>query len=501
MKDAYGGFGGALDRLVGLFSPERQCRRMLARDAVRSLYAAARPTADAGGWLPLDDGINTIIRGSEATVRARVRQLVRDFPYFKRVVDVRQAFVIGDGIRLQSRMYVPGSSKLDRERNTRIEEAWAEWTMRADIGQRMTFTDVQALADKQLLECGEYFFVLRADRKRFALQPVESDRLTSYGVKTPDANAVERGIEYERATGRVVAYHFDDGDFTRRVVRVQAEKVLHGFETLRPGQMHGISPLVSCVMVAGDLSELIDSELESTKMQSKIFGFVQSNDIAGFQDSRKPQGRATKRSTEYLANATLEYLRTGDTVTLAKTDRQGTTFEPFLKFNLRTLSVGSRITFELLTGDYDNISYSNLRGIRLDLARMLQPEQRHHITWLCRPAFEAWLRWASLSDPRLWPADGRLSPWNHFWIPPGMESADPLKEIQAFIEEVNLGVRSPQEIAARRGRDLEDVMDEIGEARSMAAARGMDLGDVLGKLSGGVPPGKEQEEEHADENG
>lgn len=476
MSGPYGGFGGALDRAIGLFSPERQARRMAARDRVRSLYAAAKPTGDAGGWLPLDDDVNHVIRGSESTVRARVRQLIRDFPYFQRVVQVREAFVIGNGIRLQSRMYLPSSFRLDRERNDRIEEAWAEWSAGADLSGKLTFTDLQALADKQLLECGEYFFIKRAGRDRFALQPVETDRLTDMGASVAsDAHGLERGIEYDKATGKVIAYHFDDGGYARRTVRVPAEQVLHGFETLRPGQMHGISPLVSCVMVAGDLAELLDSELDAARLQSKVLGFVQSNDLAGFQGSRVSQ----KRDTEFLENGTLEYLRTGDTVTLAKMDRQGATFEPFLKFNLRTLCVGSRITYELMTSDYDQISYSNLRGIRMDFSRLLQPVQRHHVNWLCRPAFEAWLRWASLKDPRLWPSDGTLRPWNHLWIPPGMESADPLKEIQAFVEEVNLGVRSPQEIAARRGRDLSDIMDEIKEAKSMAEERGLTLGEVL----------------------
>lgn len=40
-----------------------------------------------------------------------------------------------------------------------------------------------------------------------------------------------------------------------------------------------------------------------------------------------------------------------------------------MRFNLRTLAVGTGLTYELLTGDYDQISYSNLRGIRLDLAQ------------------------------------------------------------------------------------------------------------------------------------
>lgn len=52
-----------------------------------------------------------------------------------------------------------------------------------------------------------------------------------------------------------------------------------------------------------------------------------------------------------------------------------------------------------------------------------------------------------------------------------MESPDPLKEINAFRAEVALGVRSPQEIATRRGRDYDEVVDEIAEAKPRPKAR------------------------------
>ncbi|MFQ8888721.1 MAG: phage portal protein [Bilophila wadsworthia] len=98
----------------------------------------------------------------------------------------------------------------------------------------------------------------------------------------------------------MAAYWFDDGAFTRRVVRVPAAQVIHGFEALRPGQLHGISPFVACVMVAGDLAELLDSELDATRLQSKYLGFVQSHDPVGFQADRRPQAAGPG-----LSNATL----------------------------------------------------------------------------------------------------------------------------------------------------------------------------------------------------
>ena len=49
----------------------------------------------------------------------------------------------------------------------------------------------------------------------------------------------------------------------------------------------------------------------------------------------------------------------------------------------------------------------------------------------------------------------------------------------AFRAEVALGVRSPQEIAARRGRDYDEVVDEIAEAKTKAESKGLGFGDIF----------------------
>lgn len=156
------------------------------------MYAAARPTEDAAGWLPLDRNVNDVVRASSHVVRARVRQLVRDFPYFDRAVRMRAALVVGNGIRLQARYYGAGraSATLDAELNEAVESAFERWCEQADFSGRLHFYDMQALAERQLLECGEYFFIRRFDRGRYALQGIEGDRLTGHGARAADGNAL-----------------------------------------------------------------------------------------------------------------------------------------------------------------------------------------------------------------------------------------------------------------------------------------------------------------------
>lgn len=487
------GVGRAFDSALGVIAPRYALSRVVARhqlQAAQRMYAAARPTADAGGWLPLDQGPNAIIRSSAPTVRARIRQLVRDFPYFARAVNVRCAFVVGNGIRLQMRMYktdAKGKQRLDTAANAAIEAAWESWAAKADTSGRMSFYDLQELAERQKMECGEYFFVKRYINGEFRLQPMEADRLSSLGATPATGCDIEQGVEFDLITGAPVAYHFLDDSFTPdtpgsnryslRSTRVPADQIIHGYKVLRPGQMRGISPLVSAVMVAGDLADLLDSELASTRLQSKYMAFITTNNIPGYQEKRGVKKDGNK-AIQHVDMAAVEYLNNGETVQLTKMDRQGATFEPFLRFNLRTLAVTAGITTELITGDYTGISYSNLRGIRQDLAVMLKPEQSDHIKWLCNPVFASWLAWERLKNPRLLPYPRTLQPWETKWIAPGQEPVDPLKEINAFKTEWALKTRSPQEYVALRGRDFEELLDECRQAEEMAAERGLSI-DVI----------------------
>jgi lambda family phage portal protein len=480
--------GYLLDSLIGVFSPRAALDRMNARDIMirARMYAAAKPTGDAGNWIPYDGDVNSLIRSSSQQVRARVRQLVRDFPYAKRAQAIRNALIIGNGIRLQARLAGPDGT-MDRAANEAIENAFADWAQKASIDEKMTFANLQTLADKQDFECGEYFFVkryLRGKKHPLRLQPIEADRLLrgQYTGRLPDTVEVQDGIEYEIATGKVLAYHIEDDGYRYKVVRVPADLVIHGYEMERPGQLRGISPIASAVMVAGNLADLLDAELEAMRMASRYLGFVQSNDIPGFQAANKPKNKKgedeRRLHTEYLDHATLQYLRTGDTVTLAKMDRQSGTFEPYLRFNIRTFSIGAGLTYELVSGDYDKISYSNLRGIRLDLATILKPIQRSRVDQFCRPVAAAWLEAGLLTDRSLMPFARRITPAAYRWIVPGMASPDPLKEIKAKIDEINGFMATRHEYCAERGLVFEEVVTTLADEKKTIEDAGLTITEV-----------------------
>ncbi len=452
----------------------------------RSRYAAAISDSRLiGDWAPLNQSVNDLIAAASPRVRARVRQLCRDFPYFRRAVRLVVNYAVGDGIIFQARVAEPGTGKLLTRYNQQIEDAFNFWAEDADVAGRLHYYELMALSKRQDLECGEFLLVKTRPRRKtrsgipFALQAYEVEWLDS-GVTSHGSNPVHQGIEYDRATGEVLAYHLTDPDGWGKSVRVPAGSVIHRFETERPGQLRGISPLVSAVLMAHSLGEYLTAELDRAKMAAKYLGTLTTPEGPDYGATLGP-GESEDNDLQQrridLENAIIEVLRPGEKLDLTGNPNPNPNHPEYVRGLLCMLAVTAEVPYELLSGDYTGFNYSTGRISRNDFAQQLKPVctriVRHFGLPTLRPWFEAAVLSGALrlpdyfSRPRFWE--------RHVWQPPGMESIDPGRETKAMINQVKALLRSPQEIVRARGRNFEDVVNEIAQARELAETKGLSL--------------------------
>ena len=471
--------GKTIDRLVGLFSPERELRRKFYRSKISSLnkrqaqYAAAKSNRMTGAWSPLNSNINDVIANSATNIRARVRQLVRDFPYFTRAVSVLSDYTVGSGIMFQSRVK-DTEGKLDKGTIQKIEDGFNFWADEADIGGKLHYYEIMELAKRQDLENGEFIVVKSFSRRPryipFGLKLYESEWLADQmSRKLPDSRGFSQGIEYNKKTGKILAYHFTDPDsYMGKTTRIPAADVVHGFQMLRPGQLRGVSPFAPAILVAHDLSDYMDAEIDAAKMASKYLAFIKSPNPLERQLNVSTDSETGQKIDE-IENAIMEYLRPGEEIEIASNPRPGTNFPPFVKLILTMVSVTLNIPYELLSGDYAGMNYSTARTVRNDFAHQLKPIATRHIRHYGMPTFKEFLNQAVLF--------GKLDLPGYFenpaqytaseWQPPGMESIDPLRESKALVEDIKAGLRSKTEIAKARGRDIEDIYNEIANEKQL----------------------------------
>lgn len=474
-----------VDNVVGVFKPGSYLKRQFQRDMIAkirdrsTLYAAAKSNRMTGTWTPGNTGINDIISGSASTVRGRVRQLIRDFPYFTRAIDTIVDYNVGPGILFQSRVE-NNSGDLDQKKIQKIEDAFNFWADEADLAGQLHFYEMMQLAKRQDIESGEFLIIKRYVNRRnqylpYKLQMVESDWLTDYAAKVTGDNSIDQGIEYNPNSGQNIAYHFADPTQYEKTFKIAADRVIHGFKTLRPGQIRGISSFASGVLLADDLSNYMTSAIDTAKMASKYLAIVETPDPVGFQTARSEYDSDSEQQIEELENAIIEYLRPGESIKFPTTQNPGENFGPFVRLILTMLSISTGVPYELLTGDYQGLNYSVARTVRNDFAFKLRESQSRHVRQFCNAAIIPFFESAVMT--------GKLDIKGYFnnpakflkmeWQTPGMESLDPLKETKARIDEIKYKLRSPFEIAKMRGRDLEVIYKEFKRAQELAKQYGL----------------------------
>lgn len=456
------------------------------------MYAAAKTTRLTGAWTTVNQNVNDIIGLSNPIIRARVRQLIRDFPYLARAANIMVDYSVGPGIMFQSKARGPGG-KPDKRRIQLIEDAMRWWQDEADSAGKLHFNDIMRLMKRQDLESGEFLLVKTYPKNPnqflpYALQVYEVDWLSgahdTYGSggsalsATPGLKEVRQGIEYEKYSGRVTGYWFTDPYYDGKDVYVPAAQVIHGFDMLRPQQLRGVSPFAPGVLVARDLSDYMDAEIDTAKMAAKYLAFIKTPDPSfrqGLLSTDATSGSGASQKIEEMENAIIEYLRPGEEVDIASHNRPGATFAPFVRLVLTMLSITTGVPYELISGDYQGLNFSTAKIVRNDFSQQLRPISVRHIRQYCMPALRTFMDVAVMSGkltlPGYWQDPRRYQECE--WQPPGMDAVDPLREAKSQIEAISYGLKSPQEVARERGKDLEDIYEEIKAAQEMA--KEMDL--------------------------
>jgi len=275
--------------------------------------------------------------------------------------------------------------KYNKQLASAIEDGYRWFCDEADIAGRLHLKEMERLSRDQDTECGEYFIIKTRSthRKRYiplALQMYEADWLTTYGAQVANSNhRLEQGVEFHSQTGEIKAYHFTDPDSWGKSQRIPADQVIHGFETLRPGQLRGISAFTPGVIVTRDLQDCMEGEIDGFKFASKWLAFVKSMDPVNRQE------RLGADRIEELENGIIEYLNPFEDVTLASNPRPTSNLTPFVKLVLSMLAVATGVPLELLSGDYSGMNWAVIKVVRADFRHILKPITARHIRLNCQP--------------------------------------------------------------------------------------------------------------------
>ncbi len=460
------------------------------------------------------------------TLRSRARSLYMGAPIATSAIKSLRTSVVGRGLHLHV-MPDFDSLGISREQASawarhveREFDLWAESKQASDIAGLHDFYELQQLALAAWKMSGDAFCLLRHGRPTtlcpytLRLQLVEADRICTPGSAVYDSalnyataangNRIYDGVEVDRRTGRVCAYHVAS-DYPSEGSPLQYERIekygrvtgmpniLHLMDAERPEQLRGvpfIAPVMESIM---QLGQYLKAESVAALMETYLSGYITSEVTdAPILGAHTPKGVVeededgdeeveVQRDLSQLEPEPggIRQLLPGESITFNDPKRPGNQFDPFVRSVAMQIGAALEIPADVLLKSY-NSSYSASRAALQDFWRMVSMTRDWFASDFCGAVYAEWLAEAvsigRVQAPGFFGDPLRRKAWlGHEWNGAAMPHLDPVKEANAMqAMTANGWLTHKQATTLLNGGDWESNIAELeAEARKLAVVQGM----------------------------
>lgn len=452
--------------LIGL-APGWGLRRVRARAAASMMarhYDSGQASRRSEGWRRSASDATASVVPALKFLREQSRDLLRNNGWARNGRRTIVDNTVGWGIEGKP----VGASETVTKQAAGIWKKWSESTA-CDFDGRLSFTGLQALALRTIVESGEVIVVKETANSAdnlpvpLRIRILEPDFIDTSKLRTRNdivtENSIHNGIELD-GRGRRVAYWLFDrhpgssfGFTTTASRRIEAANVLHAYEVERPGQMRGAPWFASAIARLQDFDDYEDAILMQQKIAACFAAFVTDND-----GSATAVGEQSKTDAliETFEPGQVQYLKQGEEITFA-TPPNVANQDVFSTANLRRIAASIGVTYEDLTGDYSKVNFSSSRMARI-------AHWQHVFDWQWNMVIPQLLdpvwRWVMLDAQAIngWPEVPTAE-----WTTVPMPLIDPVKEGTAFTNLVRSGLMTLPQAIRERGGDPAVHFEEIAK--------------------------------------
>lgn len=499
--------GSTIDRIVGLFSPAAAVRRTQQRRTLERMYQGAEANRLTNNKKPKNQSADGELLGpfGADALRAWSRALVRDNAYAWGVVDTIVSSVVGCGITAQSQVETPEGTDIEDVNEIR-DKVWSEWCEVCDVNGRLTFAEIQQLAQREMVEAGEVLIHLvntPSNKYRgiyrpvpLAIELIEADRLANekdtYKVRSADGNRIIRGVELDDL-GKPLAYwiypEHPNGPYTQgrqQPVRVDAKDILHLYRMDRIGQSRGVSWFAPVMSWLRDLGVYVDNEIQASAVASCFAVAIKTEGRAGTGLMPSIDSESTDdngNSFEYLEPAMVVRLRPGESVESINPGRPNSASEPWINLMLRGISVGTGLSYEVVSRNYSGTSYSSSRTSMLEDRRRFRRWQRYMVQHCCQPIWDRFCEQAATAGVDGFPSmsevlDDRRAATAVEWQTPAWEWVDPQSEQAASDAALTSFQSTYQDELGQRGKSWRNVFYQRAKEEKLKRSLGLVTADM-----------------------
>ena len=494
------GLKTAIAGLFGRSAAPAAIKQPRTRPVARRGFAAGEVDRLTESFLGSHLSINEELRRSLPRMQQRSRDLGENNDYARKFLRMVDANVIGpNGIKLQCQFTKPDGSA-DLADQSFVEREWQRWGQRehCSVDGKLSWREIESLAIRTISRDGEVLIQkIRSKRSPYILQlrVLECDHLdVSHNERLPGGRRIIMGVEVD-ANDKPLAYWLSDkhpGDYGvthRKRRRVLADDILHLYLTDRPGQMRGVPWMHSAIRRLNMLGGYEEAELVAARIGASKMGFYTTPDGQGAPvDSLGPDSTDDDEYdlVQEAEPGLFEQLPEGYGFTAFDPQHPTAAFADFAKAVLRGAASGLNVSYPTFGNDLEGVNFSSIRSGVLeerDQWRMLQ-------SWLSdvlhRRVYNEWITLeiiAGRSPVSRLPATKLESKFlNVQWQPRGWDWVDPWRDVKSKAEEYHLGTTTLSEIAASKGRSLDDIFRQRRAELDLAEQYGLTVGQATGAL-------------------
>lgn len=390
-------------------------------------------------------------------IRERARYEVANNSYARGIVNTISNDIVGTGARLQVFTEIPIFAR-------EIEKAFSKWCRAIDLADKL-----RTMAKAKTVD-GEAFAILWSNRKidnpvSLDVELVETDRVTFPQY----SNGEDDGIIYD-SLGNPAKYLVLDehpADAAARTYSVvPAWRVIHWFRVDRPGQIRGISDIMTALPLFAQLRRYTLAVIAAAETAADFAGVLRT--------SAPPPGGEAELADPWenieIEQRALVTLPAGWDLTQLDSKHPSTTYGDFKREILNEIARCLNMPFNVAAGNSSSYNYSSGRLDHQTYFKSLRIERTILEKFLDR-IFAAWLDEAVLIEGFL--PCGITIPVEHTFFWDGWEHVDPRLEEEADQLALANHTKTLAEIYAARGLDWEDAVRQRGKELALMTELGL----------------------------
>lgn len=536
-------FPGFFERLRIAISPDYLVKREHARylaqmidiESKRAAFKAAETNRLNENWLATGESINTFLKRELSTMRNRSRWLMRNTPTAISAMNAFISYCVGTGIKPISTVYdkIPTKDQdgkdyfeqVDNEIfNEQNDDLWDEWQRNVDISgtdtSPVSFTDVEELVLRKVIEDGEAFVLAKPDKRNpvvpLYVQFFEPETLDDNKTEGNNGNPVTMGVELNKITSRPVGYWVnvsvtENGVTKTKSVRYDARFVFHVFKRMRPGQVRGYPWMHGVMEKFFQLDGYEDAELTACKIAAcfsvwfeRKKGVNSTGDILPGDSTGSQAEDSDGNKISHIQPGIIGSFPYGSQPHFAQPQKPGATFGMFTEHVDRKIGAGieNGLSYEALTRNTSKASYA---GGRLATQRDYQAFRqiiKFMTDHFCMPFRHMWQDMAVTSGAI--EAKGyydivgtRTAKYyrRHEWIPPAWQyGVNPKDDVSASRDAMRAGMSTLDMECQFIGRDWRSILRSKKKVQDAAERLGLVLtSDASISITNGVQESRDTE--------